>query len=603
MNIHTIERDADTSADQWPSHRPVKRVAHQPSAAPLKSRRHSITWVVVVATLAVVLAMAYGPLLVEFIAWQQQRPHYHASIFPLLACFALLGWRGAMAPTRSRGLQSDRLTLSMLVASLLLLTVAVLLHSPLVAFLSAIMLAGAACSELGARREVTNLWGIWSLLWLIVPIPLGQDRVLISRLQLWSSQLCSAGLDWLGVLHLMEGNKLSLAGGELFVDEACSGIVSVLLVVSLAAIYGVARNRPAAHLLLLAASGVAWATLLNAVRIGTIAIALDWHQLDWSTGWAHEWLGAITALLAIGATVATDQLLLAFLAPIQHEYEAATAQPLVHGGLLAKGWDWFVQLGPRSAAVREAAPLKSIEPLCNQSHSLWSSRRLLCAVVPFALVAGLAWGLPAPDRASIAVGTSEHQNVVRALAMDAKSLPGELATGKLVHHHLVRRDSHDQFGEYSSIYEYQADDGTPIVISCDFPFPTGWHELSVCYEGIGWELLSRDVRHAPSGGSYAESHFRLPDGGRAAVFYSAFDSHGDAMEPPSQSLGDTLARAFSRRQTRSGTERVFQVQLLITSPVDHACSEARLDVAGQMLIAAEEHFRQHILSRPDLSTR
>lgn len=560
--------------------------------------RHNPTRRIVGIAIAVaVLTMAYGPLLVEFVAWQQKRPHYHASMFPLLAFFALLGWRSFSAERRATCPPSSLLTRAFLSAAWMLLAGAVLLHSPFVACLSAILLAGAVCSEIRSRREVSNLWGIWALLLLVVPIPLGQDQLLIARLQLWSSQLCSRGLERLGVLHLMEGNTLWLAGGELFVDEACSGIVSVLLVVSLAAVYGVARNRPAVHVVLLAASGVVWATLLNAVRIGTIAVALDWYQFDWATGWPHEMVGALTALLAIGATVATDQLLLVLLAPIVLACEDVTAQPIGRGRGMATAWDCLVQIGPRSTPNRGELSRQPVNSDLAQPFLFWSARHLARGLLPFVFVGGLSWVLPAPDRGDDLTDSLEHPSIVRALALNSETLPKEWAGATLVGHQLQQRDSRHQFGEYSSIFEYRADDGTPLVVSCDFPFPGGWHELSVCYQGIGWELLRRQVESDPTG-KHVELHFRLPNGERAVVLYSNFSSGGESIEPPAQTIADAFGRALERRRPTRASEHVFQVQVIARSNGDYPLRDDHLGMARQLLAVAEEQFLQHILLSP-----
>ena len=150
------------------------------------------------------------------------------------------------------------------------------------------------------------LWGVWLLPWLVVPLPFGRDQMLITMLQRGSSQVSSIVLDWFRVPHLMEGNTLILPDKQFFVDEACSGIVSVMSIIACAVIYGVWRNRPPLHLVLLASAGVGWATLMNVVRISVIAIAYHWSGVDWSSGTPHEILGLLIFLITFVALVSTD---------------------------------------------------------------------------------------------------------------------------------------------------------------------------------------------------------------------------------------------------------------------------------------------------------
>src|SRR5271170_3617272 len=76
----------------------------------------------------------------------------------------------------------------------------------------------------------------WAFLILMIPIP----NLIISRitfpLQLLAAKLSTALLELVIVVH-REGNVIKLAGGQLDVAEACSGIRSLLSLVTLAIIY------------------------------------------------------------------------------------------------------------------------------------------------------------------------------------------------------------------------------------------------------------------------------------------------------------------------------------------------------------------------------
>ena len=78
----------------------------------------------------------------------------------------------------------------------------------------------------------------WAFLILMVPIP----ALIISRvtfpLQLLASKLATALLELVGVPVLRQGNVITLAPMQLDVAEACSGIRSLLTLVTLAIIYG-----------------------------------------------------------------------------------------------------------------------------------------------------------------------------------------------------------------------------------------------------------------------------------------------------------------------------------------------------------------------------
>ena len=96
------------------------------------------------------------------------------------------------------------------------------------------------------------------------------------------------------------------------------------------------------------------------------------------------------------------------------------------------------------------------------------------------------------------------------------------------------RDRDDLMGAYSRSYEYQDEQGTNYMVSCDFPYEGGWHELTVCYRGVGWELDEPDRRRPMASprrrrvGADGSGAFRSPTASRAFLTVCAFDETGNA---------------------------------------------------------------------------
>ncbi len=311
------------------------------------------------AVTAVVLCIGYGPLLVTYFAQQWSREPAHYQYFPfVLGAFAWLLWRnGRMAEQRApEDMRDNRVgVIALLAGSWVLLAVAYFSDSPLLSLLSAVLLVAAAFLQIDARWHVPYLWGIWALLWLVVRPPFNRDQKLIEWLQRKSSGASSLFLDWTGARHLMDGNVLILPTKQFFVDEACSGIVSVLSIVACSAIYGVWRNRAPLHVLLLALAGIGWATLMNVLRITTIAIAFERWGVDWSSGTVHEILGLVIFTFVFLALVSTDYLLLALLAPVQGHAGESVGQPIHFGRKVVSFWDWLGRWGAPRAVQNGAA--------------------------------------------------------------------------------------------------------------------------------------------------------------------------------------------------------------------------------------------------------
>ena len=184
------------------------------------------------------------------------------------------------------------------VVAWVLLAAATLIQSPWMAAVSLNILLVGVLISLGQTRQITNLFGIWLLLWLLVPLPFDVDTRVVVRLQSLSSRISSGILDMWGVRHLMSGNVLQLPDKQFFVDEACSGIISVMSVIACGLIWVVWRNRSLLHVVLLILAGVGWAISLNVARICIITFAHAWWDVDFRRMAARD-AGADAVLLDV----------------------------------------------------------------------------------------------------------------------------------------------------------------------------------------------------------------------------------------------------------------------------------------------------------------
>ncbi|MEZ6131870.1 MAG: exosortase/archaeosortase family protein [Planctomycetaceae bacterium] len=156
----------------------------------------------------------------------------------------------------------------------------------------------------------------WRLLVILIPLPLGLDEQLVHKLQLMSSVRASSLLDFLNVPHLMRGNVLELSEKRLFVEEACSGISSVYLLMAATLLFVALFEVRLIRSVPLQVSVVWWALIGNVCRIVAIAVAHAWRQVDLTTGWPHEVLGIVTLLLPLAGIASTKALIDFFLQSI-----------------------------------------------------------------------------------------------------------------------------------------------------------------------------------------------------------------------------------------------------------------------------------------------
>ncbi len=144
----------------------------------------------------------------------------------------------------------------------------------------------------------------WAFLILMIPIP----TLIISRvtfpLQLLASRLATLLLQLAGVPVLRQGNVIVLAAMQLDVAEACSGIRSLLTLVTLAIIYGYLMETRMWVRVALAVSAVPIAVAANSFRIFGTGLLVQYWDPDKAEGFFHifsGWLIFVVALIMLFA--------------------------------------------------------------------------------------------------------------------------------------------------------------------------------------------------------------------------------------------------------------------------------------------------------------
>ncbi|MEX0641259.1 MAG: exosortase U [Pirellulales bacterium] len=545
---------------------------------------------------AIAIVVAYAPLLWMFFHQQWQKPHYQ--FFPfVIGAFIWLFWqRYHQGVPRSDVTWAspwvDRLVL--FVAALLLLF-GVASHSPWCAIASLVLLVASIFLTVERSRSIVNLWGIWVLLLLLVPVPFNFDQRLTQFMQRVSSRLSSHVLDWFGTEHLMDGNTLSLVSKDLFVDEACSGIISMLSVVACAVIYGVYKNRSPLHVCLLAGAGVIWAAMFNVARISVIAIVFDRWGVDWSTGTSHEILGLVLFLFTFLALLSTDQLLLVCLAPLLPVWRAAAGRELGMGRWLAAAFDRLVLVGQPGVDVTHASAAASPRPAASRGFR-FAPRTLMLMFLPAAILqAGLLVYV-------LQLKPLDLLAVERSIALTTQAMPESLGGLEKIDFEQHERSADSIFGKYSRVFSYRAEDGTVYLVSFDFPFPAEWHELTVCYASSGWQGLNRNVvpdpdPHPETGESwdFVEAEFTKPDGLHGVVVFSEFDQFGSKYRPQQDWLREQ-GTFWGDRNLYLSSKQLFQVQVWFT--VAGEASEQQRQTARDLLLAARQQLRSLVIA-PD----
>lgn len=144
----------------------------------------------------------------------------------------------------------------------------------------------------------------WAFLILMIPIPAIILQQVTFPLQLRAAELATALLELVQVPVLRQGNVIVLACMPLDVAEACSGIRSLLTLVTLAIIYGYLMETRMWVRVALVCSAVPIAVAANSFRIFGTGLLVQYWDPDKAEGFFHTfsgWLIFVVALLLLFA--------------------------------------------------------------------------------------------------------------------------------------------------------------------------------------------------------------------------------------------------------------------------------------------------------------
>ncbi len=195
----------------------------------------------------------------------------------------------------------------------------------LVAFSLAILLAGRLGAELFLTRIslIGVLAGITLFVWgrdhfrilafplafliLMIPLPAIIFNQIAFPLQLLASRAGETVLSLAGIPVLREGNVLQLPTRTLEVAEACSGIRSLVSLLTLAIVLGYFTERRAGRRVLIALAAVPIAILANAARVAGTGLASELVSPAAAEGFFHTFSGWLMFVVAFAGLLGVQR--------------------------------------------------------------------------------------------------------------------------------------------------------------------------------------------------------------------------------------------------------------------------------------------------------
>jgi exosortase len=479
--------------------------AHAATPPSLATSPATLAWLG--AAYGAVMLLAFVPLLQQHAVNLWARPHYQ--FFPLaLIGAAFLAWTYSRGAPAARSPGNSGVTLAGVTLVWALLALGEVFFSPMLAAIAFLVLLAVVIYAAGGAALCRTLLPAWAFLWITVPPPLGLDRRIVLALQTLTSHVSSGVLDTLRVHHLLDGNVVQISGRRLLVEEACSGVSSLVAILASALFLILWLRRPWPRALLLVASAIGWVLVSNVVRVVTIAYVFERWGIDLSIGRKHDLLGLGCFALAVLLIWSTDRLFL-FLVP------------------------GSAKSSPAAAPVPRSAPpprLPELQPLVR------------VASLPMAVAFGLLFLLHASVYGLTTQGPGDLLPDLDRLGRD--TLAEDLAGWKQEGFAVEARAMDSAYGEHSKMWVYKLGQRTAAV-SIDYPFMR-FHVLDECYLNQGWAVdkhtpqRGEEGEHAPP--FYVELRLHKAALRNGYVLYCEYTQGGTCLEHESGMLRTTLKR-------------------------------------------------------------
>jgi len=263
----------------------------------LESPSKRAPWVWQAPVLFLAILILYRDVLFRLVQQWWSDPNFsHGFFVPAFSAFVVWTHRKDL---RAIPAQPSWMGLPLIVASLGILVVGVLGAELFFSRTSLVLLlAGLIVHFLGWPHLRALLFPVGFLL-LMIPIPAILFNQIAFPLQLFASQAASSFLQFAGVPTLRQGNVIQLPTMTLEVVEACSGIRSLITLVTLAVIYGYLLETITWKRVFLALSAIPIAVLANALRIVGTGLLGEYWEPEKAQGFFHSFSGWVIFVVAI----------------------------------------------------------------------------------------------------------------------------------------------------------------------------------------------------------------------------------------------------------------------------------------------------------------
>src|SRR5215831_8138452 len=276
-----------------------------PVASLSQNLRKSRSWLVWSVILTALLALLYGRILKDLLWQSWDDPNYgYGLLVPVFSAYILWREREKLATSERK---PSNFGLLVMLGALVLLFGGTLGAELFTSRVSLIILLGGMVLFLAGWELLRVLSFPLAFLLLMIPIPAIIFNQITFPLQLLASRFGETAMAMADVPVIREGNVLILANTTLEVAEACSGIRSLVSLLTLAIVLGYFSDRRLWVRTTVALSSIPVAVLTNGLRVAGTGIAAHKFGPAAAEGFFHEFSGWLVFVAAFALTLAIQR--------------------------------------------------------------------------------------------------------------------------------------------------------------------------------------------------------------------------------------------------------------------------------------------------------
>jgi len=271
-------------------------VLSPPSSQHIRIRKwHFCVQGIVLLTFVVLLYSQVVKTLVY--QWFEDPNYSHGLFVPLFSALLLWKRRNVWRETPFRPALSG---LALVVCAMCLLVLGTLGAELFLPRVSLVLLIGGLLAYFAGWPMLRAFLAPWLCLFLMIPWPAIVFNEFAFPLQLLASRLACSLLDLFQVPVLREGNVIMLPSMSLDVVEACSGLRSLMSLITIAVFYSLLTERRIWMRYFLIALAIPLAVGMNALRIFGSALLAQYVDPQFAEGFFHTFSGIVLFLLSLG---------------------------------------------------------------------------------------------------------------------------------------------------------------------------------------------------------------------------------------------------------------------------------------------------------------